>query len=303
LNLRPPGPQPERSRRTRCDSALSSGLSCSELRSVALNLHPRLHPRRRERSSSPGAGHALQCWSRRSPARLRFTLMRPCIGEPLRRLLVVRSERELGAVGDARVFRGAAVLPPALPDRPLLRFVQGSRQPIGVPARPRCSLEARAAARSSAWRTTRTRSVVVPAATSPLSSPVKSSGAPIFAKPAGSPRLLPSQARRAACPETSCTSRSLCVRQALLVPKTGSGDAATELRRRLRRHENPIGPTVIAARTPPTTADVVQQCWPRPSPRAPGPVARGGAQVSPRLGARSPRRRPPRGPLGRLRVV
>jgi hypothetical protein len=123
LNLRPPGPQPERSRRTRCDSALSSGLSCSELRSVALNLHPRLHPRRRERSSSPGAGHALQCWSRRSPARSRSTLMRPCIGEPLRRLLVVRSERELGAVGDARVFREAAVLPPAVPDRPLLRFV------------------------------------------------------------------------------------------------------------------------------------------------------------------------------------
>ena len=44
LNLRPPGPQPERSRRTRCDSPLYGGLSCCELCSVALNLHPRLHP-------------------------------------------------------------------------------------------------------------------------------------------------------------------------------------------------------------------------------------------------------------------
>jgi hypothetical protein len=52
LNLRPPGPQPERSRRIGCDSVLWGGLSCSELRSVAPNLHPRLHPRGRERSSS-----------------------------------------------------------------------------------------------------------------------------------------------------------------------------------------------------------------------------------------------------------
>ena len=44
LNLRPPGPQPERSRRIRWDSALYSGMSCCELGSVALNLHPRLHP-------------------------------------------------------------------------------------------------------------------------------------------------------------------------------------------------------------------------------------------------------------------
>ena len=44
MNLRPPGPQPERSRRTRCSSAGWSGLSCSELLSVALNLHPGLHP-------------------------------------------------------------------------------------------------------------------------------------------------------------------------------------------------------------------------------------------------------------------
>jgi len=40
LNLRPPGPQPERSRRTGCDSALSGGLSCSDLCSVALSLDP-----------------------------------------------------------------------------------------------------------------------------------------------------------------------------------------------------------------------------------------------------------------------
>ena len=152
MNLRPPGPQPERSRRTRCDSALSSGLSCSELRSVALNLHPRLHPRRRERSSSPAAGHALQCWSRRSPARSRSTLMRPCIGEPLRRLVVVRSERELGAVGDARVFRGAAVLPPALPDRPLLRFVRGSSGPRVEQPAGDCRFRGEAAVSTCAFR-------------------------------------------------------------------------------------------------------------------------------------------------------
>jgi hypothetical protein len=63
LNLRPPGPQPERSRRTQWDSVLYSDLSCSELASVALNLHPRLHPLGRERSSSRGAGHALPWWS------------------------------------------------------------------------------------------------------------------------------------------------------------------------------------------------------------------------------------------------
>jgi hypothetical protein len=43
----PPGPQPERSRLTRCDSGLYGGLSCSELVSVALNLDPGLDPRRR----------------------------------------------------------------------------------------------------------------------------------------------------------------------------------------------------------------------------------------------------------------
>ena len=44
MNLRPPGPQPERSRRTRCDSALEGGPSCSELGSVALKLDPELDP-------------------------------------------------------------------------------------------------------------------------------------------------------------------------------------------------------------------------------------------------------------------
>ena len=44
MNLRPPGPQPEGSERTRFDPALSGGLSCSDLVSVALNSHPRLHP-------------------------------------------------------------------------------------------------------------------------------------------------------------------------------------------------------------------------------------------------------------------
>src|SRR5918994_4851431 len=63
LNLRPPGPQPERSRRTTCDSALWSDLSCSELGSVALDLDPGLDPvrfhtrvrRRPEPSASRGA--------------------------------------------------------------------------------------------------------------------------------------------------------------------------------------------------------------------------------------------------------
>ena len=44
LNLRPPGPQPERSRRTHCCSALRGDLSCPELPSVALNLDPELDP-------------------------------------------------------------------------------------------------------------------------------------------------------------------------------------------------------------------------------------------------------------------
>ena len=47
LNLRPPGPQPERSSRARSDSALYSGLSCSEWLSVALNLAPGLDPAER----------------------------------------------------------------------------------------------------------------------------------------------------------------------------------------------------------------------------------------------------------------
>ena len=51
MNLRPPDPQPERSRLSGWHSALYSGVSCSELCSVALNLHPRLHPVGRERSS------------------------------------------------------------------------------------------------------------------------------------------------------------------------------------------------------------------------------------------------------------
>ena len=50
MNLRPPGPQPERSRRIRADSAVYSGLSCSELPSVALNLDPGLDPVRRPTS-------------------------------------------------------------------------------------------------------------------------------------------------------------------------------------------------------------------------------------------------------------
>ena len=44
LNLRPPGPQPERPRRTESDSAFHSGLSCSEVLSVALSLDPGLDP-------------------------------------------------------------------------------------------------------------------------------------------------------------------------------------------------------------------------------------------------------------------
>jgi hypothetical protein len=44
FDLRPPGPQPERSRPTRGHSLLYSGLSCSGLGSVAFNLDPRLHP-------------------------------------------------------------------------------------------------------------------------------------------------------------------------------------------------------------------------------------------------------------------
>jgi hypothetical protein len=44
LNLRPPGPQPERSRRTRCSSVLRSHLSCAELVSVALSSFPGLNP-------------------------------------------------------------------------------------------------------------------------------------------------------------------------------------------------------------------------------------------------------------------
>ena len=48
-----PAPRPERSRRTRCDSVLSGGLSCSELGLVALSLDPGLDPVRRVPAVSP----------------------------------------------------------------------------------------------------------------------------------------------------------------------------------------------------------------------------------------------------------
>ena len=44
LNLRPPGPQPEGSGRTRSASALWTGFTWAELGSVALKFHPGMHP-------------------------------------------------------------------------------------------------------------------------------------------------------------------------------------------------------------------------------------------------------------------
>jgi hypothetical protein len=44
LNLRPPGPQPEQSRLIRCVSASFRAIQAPECPSVALNLHPGLHP-------------------------------------------------------------------------------------------------------------------------------------------------------------------------------------------------------------------------------------------------------------------
>jgi hypothetical protein len=46
LNLRPPGPQPERSGYGGCDSALCSDVTVPELLSLALASHPGLHPAR-----------------------------------------------------------------------------------------------------------------------------------------------------------------------------------------------------------------------------------------------------------------
>ena len=150
MNLRPPGPQPERSRRIQCSSALPSDLSCSELRSVALNLHPRLHPVDRERSSSRAlATHCSPMHGRISVdaiAREIGATTRGVAETPPRRPEQARAWR----VGDARQFRGAAVLSPASRDRPLLRFVQGgSEHGLEPAAGERCSRR-----RAGAWTCT-----------------------------------------------------------------------------------------------------------------------------------------------------
>ena len=113
MNLRPPGPQPERSRRTHCDSLLSSGLSCSGLLPVALNLHPRLHPANSHVATTPGLSPrpraprcasllerrasgalAIACWTRASPPeRARFRRAQ-------RRLLLAKAAPELRPPSD-----------------------------------------------------------------------------------------------------------------------------------------------------------------------------------------------------------
>ena len=82
MNLRPPGPQPERSRRTRCDSALQSDSSCSELGSVALNLDPGLDPVMRRRPAANKASAAARALI------VPLTIMR-CRGVPVWRALPI----------------------------------------------------------------------------------------------------------------------------------------------------------------------------------------------------------------------
>ena len=114
LNLRPPGPQPERSRRTRCSSAVSSGLSRSELGSIALNWIPVLIPVR-GRSSTPTARDTGTPPSRatdraRRPAREPVTTgthARTCAarGRPRPRLLRAQ-DRAMARPGRASRRRG-----------------------------------------------------------------------------------------------------------------------------------------------------------------------------------------------------
>ena len=84
LNLRPPGPQPERSDGAECDSAV---WSCCELRLVALTLHPGLHP---ARAGTPGLSHAAPSAAHHEPGR------RPLRGERCGLCATGVSEREEG---------------------------------------------------------------------------------------------------------------------------------------------------------------------------------------------------------------